>query len=95
MNYPNLEKLIEIIATLRSENGCPWDREQTPHAQRSGAVRSCGSPDPPAPSRFGRTRTAGPPDRSFQRRAAYGRPSRRSPRSERSEYRHGGASGEF
>ena len=29
MNYPNLEKLIEIIATLRSENGCKWDREQT------------------------------------------------------------------
>ena len=29
MNYPNLEKLIEIIATLRSENGCQWDREQT------------------------------------------------------------------
>ncbi|MBN1593349.1 MAG: nucleoside triphosphate pyrophosphohydrolase [Candidatus Coatesbacteria bacterium] len=22
-------KLIEIIATLRGENGCPWDREQT------------------------------------------------------------------
>ena len=29
MKYPNLEKLIEIIAVLRSENGCPWDREQT------------------------------------------------------------------
>jgi len=23
------EKLVEIIARLRSENGCPWDREQT------------------------------------------------------------------
>ncbi|MBQ9246076.1 nucleoside triphosphate pyrophosphohydrolase [bacterium] len=29
MNYPNLEKLIEIISILRSENGCQWDREQT------------------------------------------------------------------
>ena len=29
MNYPNLEELIEVIRTLRSENGCPWDREQT------------------------------------------------------------------
>ena len=23
------EELVEVIATLRSENGCPWDREQT------------------------------------------------------------------
>ena len=23
------ESLVEIIATLRGENGCPWDREQT------------------------------------------------------------------
>ncbi|MCD7739823.1 MAG: nucleoside triphosphate pyrophosphohydrolase [Candidatus Gastranaerophilales bacterium] len=29
MNYPNLEKLIEIVNILRSENGCMWDREQT------------------------------------------------------------------
>ncbi len=29
MKYPNLEKLIDIIAVLRSENGCKWDREQT------------------------------------------------------------------
>ncbi len=29
MNYPNIERLIEIIAILRSENGCKWDREQT------------------------------------------------------------------
>ncbi len=29
MNYPNLEKLIDIIKILRSENGCAWDREQT------------------------------------------------------------------
>jgi len=29
MNYPNLERLIEIIGILRGENGCSWDREQT------------------------------------------------------------------
>lgn len=29
MKYPNLEKLIEIISILRSENGCEWDRQQT------------------------------------------------------------------
>jgi tetrapyrrole methylase family protein/MazG family protein len=29
MNYENLEKLIETVRTLRSENGCQWDREQT------------------------------------------------------------------
>ncbi|MBO5738488.1 nucleoside triphosphate pyrophosphohydrolase [bacterium] len=29
MKYKELERLIEIVATLRSENGCQWDREQT------------------------------------------------------------------
>ena len=29
VNYPNLERLIEVIATLRGENGCDWDKEQT------------------------------------------------------------------
>ena len=29
MKYPKLERLIEIVATLRSKNGCQWDREQT------------------------------------------------------------------
>ena len=29
MNYPNLERLIEIIDILRSPGGCEWDREQT------------------------------------------------------------------
>jgi len=27
--YDKLEDLIEIIETLRGENGCPWDRKQT------------------------------------------------------------------
>ena len=29
MDYPNLERLMEIIKILRSPNGCPWDKEQT------------------------------------------------------------------
>ena len=29
MEYKNLEALIETIRTLRSPNGCQWDREQT------------------------------------------------------------------
>ena len=29
MKYPEIERLIEIVATLRGENGCQWDREQT------------------------------------------------------------------
>ena len=32
--YKNLEELIEIIKTLRSENGCQWDREQTHQSLR-------------------------------------------------------------
>ena len=34
MKYPQLERLIEIVATLRSENGCQWDREQTHESLR-------------------------------------------------------------
>ncbi len=29
MNQYTYENFLEIIKTLRSENGCPWDREQT------------------------------------------------------------------
>lgn len=29
MNSGKLERLIDIMKLLRSENGCPWDREQT------------------------------------------------------------------
>ena len=28
-NYPHLERLIEMMAQLRGEAGCEWDREQT------------------------------------------------------------------
>ena len=29
MKYPELERLVDIVSVLRSENGCQWDREQT------------------------------------------------------------------
>ena len=29
MKYSELERLVDIVAVLRSENGCQWDREQT------------------------------------------------------------------
>lgn len=32
--YKNLEELIKTVATLRSENGCQWDREQTHQSLR-------------------------------------------------------------
>jgi tetrapyrrole methylase family protein/MazG family protein len=33
----SLETLIELVATLRAENGCPWDRAQT-HASLTGML---------------------------------------------------------
>lgn len=38
MNYTQLERLIEIVATLRSENGCQWDREQTHKSLRPNMI---------------------------------------------------------
>ncbi len=38
MKYPQLERLIEIVATLRSENGCQWDREQTHKSLRQNML---------------------------------------------------------
>ncbi len=29
---PGFAELLELIRTLRSENGCPWDRKQTPRS---------------------------------------------------------------
>jgi len=29
-SHPAFARLVEIMATLRSPTGCPWDREQTP-----------------------------------------------------------------
>lgn len=28
-DLPGVRRLVEVVATLRSENGCPWDREQS------------------------------------------------------------------
>ena len=38
MNYPQLERLIDIIATLRSENGCEWDRAQTHYSLKKNMI---------------------------------------------------------
>ena len=38
MKYPQLERLIEIVATLRGENGCQWDREQTHKSLRPNMI---------------------------------------------------------
>jgi tetrapyrrole methylase family protein/MazG family protein len=38
MEYKNLEELIEVIRVLRSENGCPWDREQTHTSLRPNMI---------------------------------------------------------
>ena len=38
MNYPELERLIKIVATLRGENGCQWDREQTHQSLKSNML---------------------------------------------------------
>ena len=32
------EELVGVIATLRSENGCPWDREQTHETLKSTLI---------------------------------------------------------
>ncbi len=32
MPYKNIQSLIELVETLRGENGCPWDRKQTPRS---------------------------------------------------------------
>lgn len=32
---PNIDRLVEVIETLRSPNGCPWDRAQTLESMRA------------------------------------------------------------
>ncbi|MCM1003138.1 MAG: nucleoside triphosphate pyrophosphohydrolase [Candidatus Gastranaerophilales bacterium] len=38
MKYPELERLVDIVAALRSENGCQWDREQTHKSLRPNMI---------------------------------------------------------
>ena len=34
--------LLELISTLRSERGCPWDRKQTPQTMKKYLLEECG-----------------------------------------------------
>lgn len=34
--------LLELIATLRGEGGCPWDRRQTPQSLSAYLLEECG-----------------------------------------------------
>lgn len=34
-------ELLEIIRTLRGENGCPWDKKQTPETLKKYLVEEC------------------------------------------------------
>lgn len=36
-----LKRLIEIITTLRGENGCPWDKKQTPLTFKKYLLEEC------------------------------------------------------
>ena len=38
-NFENFKKLVEIISTLRSPGGCPWDREQTHKTLRENLLQ--------------------------------------------------------
>lgn len=40
-NLNGIAKLREIVAQLRSPNGCPWDREQTHSTLRGALVEEC------------------------------------------------------
>ena len=37
----SVNDLLEIIALLRSENGCPWDREQTHTSIKKNFIEEC------------------------------------------------------
>lgn len=37
-----ISELVEVISTLLSENGCPWDREQTHSTLKKFLVEECG-----------------------------------------------------
>ena len=32
MKFESLKELIDIVVTLRSDNGCEWDKKQTPES---------------------------------------------------------------
>ena len=37
-NFRDFHSLIEIVHALRGPNGCPWDKEQTPHSLTQFAI---------------------------------------------------------
>lgn len=38
----DFKEVVDIIAALRSENGCPWDREQTHESLKKCMTEECG-----------------------------------------------------
>ncbi len=36
-----MTSLLELISTLRGEEGCPWDRKQTPQTMRKYLLEEC------------------------------------------------------
>ena len=36
-----LDELLQIVQVLRSENGCPWDKEQTHRSIRQDLLEEC------------------------------------------------------
>lgn len=38
----SLNKLLDIVTTLRSKNGCPWDIKQTPGTIKKYLIEECG-----------------------------------------------------
>lgn len=40
-NLSQFDTLVDIIARLRSPNGCPWDREQTHQSLRGNLLEEC------------------------------------------------------
>ena len=41
MENNNFDKIIEVIDTLTGPNGCPWDKEQTPHSMCDYLIEEC------------------------------------------------------
>ena len=37
----NLKKLVDLMATLRGPDGCPWDRKQTPDSLKPFLIEEC------------------------------------------------------
>ena len=37
----SFRRFFDIVKTLRSEGGCPWDKEQTPFSMRHGIMEEC------------------------------------------------------